>query len=96
MILGRGKNSALGYYHFRSRLFSHLRFDQDEINEENDKVVLDIFVGESLAARALCQSDSLSQGSIVSFAVGRVEMLNWSTAADAYWHHPRGQMLLTR
>ena len=35
---------------------SYLRFDQDEIDEEHDKVMLDVFIGKAFASRTLRQS----------------------------------------
>lgn len=39
---------------------TYLRFDQDEINEEYDEVMLDIFVTEAAAVLAHRQSDVVS------------------------------------
>jgi hypothetical protein len=39
---------------------AYLRFDQDQVNEENNKIMLDIFVCEAFASRALSQSDALA------------------------------------
>jgi hypothetical protein len=33
---------------------SYLWFDQDQIDEKNNKIMLDIFVCKTLASRALC------------------------------------------
>ena len=49
-----------------------LRLDQDQVNEEDHKVMFDIFVGEALTARALCQSYTFAQSAIIGFAVGGV------------------------
>ena len=35
------------------RHVAHLRLDQDQINEQDDQIMLDILVGEALAARTL-------------------------------------------
>jgi hypothetical protein len=35
-------------------MYAHLRVNQDQVNEEHHKVMLDIFVGKSPAAWALC------------------------------------------
>jgi len=33
---------------------TYLRLDQDKINEQDDKIMLDIFVGKVFAVRTLC------------------------------------------
>jgi hypothetical protein len=48
--------------------------------------MLDIFVGEAFAARALGQADTFARRAIVGFAVSSVEILNRCAAADAYRH----------
>ena len=50
-----------------------LRLDQDEVYEEHHEVVLYIFVGEALAARALRQADALAQRPVIGLAVRAVE-----------------------
>lgn len=49
------------------RVTIYLGFDQDQINEEHHEVMLDVLVGELLAARTLCQTDALPQGPVVGF-----------------------------
>lgn len=49
-----------------------LRLDQDQVYEEDDKVMFDIFVCKALAAWALRQPDTLAQRTIIGFAVGCV------------------------
>lgn len=51
----------------------HLRLDQDEIDEQDDKVVLDVFVGKFLAVGALREADAFAEGAVVGFGVGGVE-----------------------
>lgn len=58
-------NSVLGTY---------LRLDQDQVNENNHEIILDVLVGESLAARALRQAHAFAQGSVIGAAVGAIEM----------------------
>lgn len=53
---------------------AYLRLDQDQINEKNNIVMLNIFVGEALAIRTLCQSYTLAERSIIGLAVSCVEM----------------------
>ena len=50
----------------------YLRFDEDQINEDNHIIVLDIFVGKALAPWTLCQSHPFAERPIVSLAVCRV------------------------
>lgn len=63
-----------------------LRLDEDKIDEEDDVIVLDIFVGKQLTARALSQTDTLAEGAVIGLAVGGIEMGDWIAALDAYWH----------
>jgi hypothetical protein len=65
---------------------SYLWLDQDKVNEEHDEIMLDIFVGKALATRALRQSNTFSQRTIVRFAVGGVERVDWKSAFNAYRH----------
>jgi len=53
---------------------TYLGFDQNKINEEHDKVMLNILVGELLATRTLCQTHSFTERVVVRFAIGSVEM----------------------
>ncbi len=48
--------------------------------------MLDVFVGEAFATRALSQTDTFAQRAIISFRVGGIEVLHRCTAGDAYWH----------
>lgn len=52
---------------------SYLRFDQNEIDKEHYEIMLDIFIGEPLTARALCQTYTFSERTVIGFAIGRVE-----------------------
>lgn len=65
---------------------TYLWLNQDEVNKEHDKVMLDVFVGEPLAPRALRQSHTLSKSAIVSFAVRGVKGVDWKSAFNAYRH----------
>jgi hypothetical protein len=51
----------------------HLRFDQHQIDEKYNEIMLDIFVGESFTLRALSQSDTFAETSIISFTVRRIQ-----------------------
>jgi hypothetical protein len=55
---------------------SYLRLNQHQINKQHDKVMLNILVGEALAARTLREADPAPQGPIVGGGVGRVERLH--------------------
>lgn len=67
-------------------VMAYLRLDQDEVDEQHDKIMLDVFVSEPLASWTLCQPDALSQGAIVGFAVGSVERPQRISALNAYRH----------
>ena len=60
-----------------------LRLDQDHVDKEHDKVVLDVFVGKALAARTLCQTDAPAERTVVGAAVGGVERADGEGALDA-------------
>ena len=70
----------------RLRASTHLRFDENEVNKEDNKVMFYIFVCKTFAVRTLCQSDTFSQRSVVSFAICRVEVFDGSAAGDTYRH----------
>lgn len=53
---------------------SYLRFDKHEVDKDHDKVILDIFVGEPLAARTLRQSDAFALGAVIGTTVGAVQV----------------------
>lgn len=65
---------------------THLRLDQNQIDKQHNKIVLDILVGEPLAVRALGQADPFAQGAVIGLAVDRVQVLDGRTAGDAYRH----------
>lgn len=52
----------------------HLRLDQHQIDEQDDKVMFHVFVGELLAARTLGQAHAFAQRAVIGFAVGTVEL----------------------
>lgn len=68
-----------------SRL-AYLRFYQDKVNKEHDKVIFDVFVGESLAARTLRQAHAFTQRSIVGAAISAVQVGDRVGAFDADGH----------
>lgn len=63
-----------------------LGLDQNEIYEQYDKVMLNVFVGEAFAAWTLCQSHAFAKGSIICFAVGRVKLVHWEATFYTYGH----------
>lgn len=65
---------------------TYLRLDQDQINEQHDKVMLDVLVREALATRALRQAHALAKGVVVRLAVRCVEMRDRVRAFDANGH----------
>jgi hypothetical protein len=52
----------------------YLRLYEHEVDKDYDKVVLDIFVGESLAARTLRQPDAFALGAVIGTTVGAVQV----------------------
>lgn len=65
---------------------AYLRLDQHQVDEQHHEVVLDVFVGEALAPRALRQPHALAQRPVIRCAVGVVQLLDRIRALDAYWH----------
>lgn len=65
---------------------SYLRLDQDQVNEQHNKVVLDVLVGELLAARTLCQAHTLAQCAVVGFRVLGVQCFDGVAALYADGH----------
>ena len=63
-----------------------LWFNQDQVDEQDHEVVFNIFVGKPLAMRTLGEADAFAQRTVIGFAVGGVEVSDWSRACDAYWH----------
>jgi hypothetical protein len=64
----------------------YLRLDQHQIDKKYDIVMLDVFVGEPLAARTLRQADPFAKGEVISLAIGGVEMGDGVGAFDADGH----------
>jgi hypothetical protein len=65
---------------------TYLSFYQHEIDEEDDKVMFDVFVGEVVAGGAVGEAYALSESAVVGFGVGGVEDGDGVAAVDAYWH----------
>jgi len=64
----------------------HLRLDQDQVNEQHDEVMLDVFVGEALAARALGEPDAFAQRPVIRLAVCRVQLVDRIATFNTYGH----------
>jgi len=60
-----------------------LWLDQNQINKEHDKVMLDVLVGEAFASRTLRESDPLSESTVIGFAVRGVECVDRAIAFAA-------------
>ncbi len=56
--------------------------------------MLDVFVGESFAARALRQPHAFAEAAVVSLAVFVVEALDGVAALDADWHLIPGRVVV--
>lgn len=69
--------------------YTHLRLDQYQVNEEHHEVMLDVFVREQLAARALREAHALAQRPVVRLAVRRVQRLDRIAALYADDHCQR-------
>lgn len=52
----------------RERL-TYLWLDEHKVDEDHDKVILDVFVGEALAARTLGQSHAFALGAVIGATV---------------------------
>lgn len=76
------------------RTKSYLWFDQDQIDEQDNKIMLDIFVCKTLASRALCQADALSQSTIIGLTVCRVQAAYGVPTLDTNGHSWRDIVLV--
>ena len=65
---------------------SHLRLDEDEIDEQHDVVVLDVFVRKSFASRTLSQPDAFAEGTIIGRSVRGIELIDGIATFDADGH----------
>lgn len=72
------------------RIYTHLRLDQNQVDKQYDKVILDVFVRKVLAARTLCQAHAFAQRSIIGTAVSAVQVGNRIGAFDADGHRVIG------
>jgi hypothetical protein len=64
----------------------YLRLYQDQINEQDHKIMLDVFVGEAIAVWTLRKTDAFAQRPIICFRVFRVEGFDWVPAFYADRH----------
>jgi len=64
----------------------HLRLDQDQVNEQHDEVMLDVFVGKPLAARTLGEPDAFAQRPVIRLAVCRVQLVDRIATLNTYGH----------
>jgi hypothetical protein len=73
---------------------TYLRLYKNQINEQNHKIMLDVFVGEAFASWTLRETDAFSQRLVVGFAVSGVEIGNRVAALDADGHPSMGKVKL--
>lgn len=55
---------------------THLRLDQNQVDEEHHKIMLDVFVGKSLASGTLRETHALAERAVIGLAVACVERLD--------------------
>lgn len=65
---------------------SYLWLDQDQVDEQDNKVMLDVLVGEPFAARALRQAHALAQRAVIGLGVCGVEGIYGKATFYAYRH----------
>lgn len=70
-----------------------LRFDQDEIDKEDDKVMLYIFVAEPTTVLAHRQPDIMPTGLVSSTRVLRPQRRDWVSALNADGHGVSDRMV---
>lgn len=63
-----------------------MRFDQDEIDEDDDEVVFDVLVDEAFASRTLCEPDAFSEGSVIRILVFGEAVLDGVATFYTDWH----------
>lgn len=52
----------------------YLRLDEHQVDEDHDKVVFNVFIGEALAPRTLGQSHAFALGAVIGTTVGAVQV----------------------
>jgi hypothetical protein len=70
----------------RPRPLTHLRLDQHEVDEQHHEIMLDVFIRELVAPRALRQPHAFAERPVVRFRVFRVQCFHRVPAFDAYGH----------
>ena len=65
---------------------TYLWLDQHQIDEQYDKIMLDVFVGEAFAAWTLCEPHTFAESLVVSFAVCGIQRTDWVPTLDTDWH----------
>jgi hypothetical protein len=71
---------------FRTSNRAYLGLDKHQVNEQHDEVIFNIFVGKSLATRALRQSHTLALRPVIGATVSTVQVGDWIRAFDADGH----------
>jgi hypothetical protein len=59
---------------------------EDQVNEQHDEIMFDVFVREAFAVGALCEAYAFAEGAVVGFGICGVQHGNGVAAGDAYWH----------
>lgn len=59
---------------------------EHKVDKEHDKIIFDVFVGESVAARTLRQAHAFAQRAVIGATVGAVQMGHRVGAFDADGH----------
>ena len=62
-------------------LRTYLRLDQHKVDKQHHQIMLDIFIGKSLASWALRQAYTLSERLVIGLAVGCVQVLHWEATS---------------
>lgn len=65
----------------------HLRLDEDQVDEQHDKVMLDVLVAEAAAVAADGQADVMASGFVAGARAP--ESAHWVAAFDADGHFGR-------
>lgn len=60
---------------------TYLRFDQNQINEKHNKVMLDVFVGKSFATWTLRETNAFAKCTVVSLTVCCIQRLDGISAS---------------
>jgi hypothetical protein len=66
-----------------------LRLDQDQVNEQYNKVMLDILVGEAFAPWTLRESHAFAENLVIGFAVCSIECADRIATLNADGHLSR-------